>query len=330
VEPLKRELPAVEKALKRDADDPLAVGRLVELLEALQRDVAVLFDALESPKAAAFTAELLGRELHPWLSKSFLAERCLARPHGASGSAEILAHLLLDRSGGDGPLGDHLDRWLLDRPTFRALRQLRDPMVQWVANVLPRHRNRRVLVVNAGTGSLVARLSELLVDKPTIVTVIDQSRDALSFLDAGMVQRREGVALETVQEHLASLAVGRSRHELPPHDAVVLHGLIEYMPERIAVSMLREARRWLAPDGMLVVASLLPSDDHRFIDRLLGWPTIRRSEQQTRDLFTAAELTLVDLKSPEPPALLVLAGVEEQTVLRPDMETEIRERPPPG
>ena len=327
VEPLKRELPGLEKALKRDADDPLAIGRLIELLEGLQEHVQVLFDALEDRRAAAFCAELLGREMHPWLSRSFLAERCLARPHGASGSAEILAHLLLDRSGGDGPLGDHLDRWLLDRPSFRALRLLRDPLVERVASFLPRHRNRRVLIVNAGTGSLVARMSDAVVERPTIITVIDQSRDALSFLDAGMVQRREGVALETVQENLAGLAIGRARNDLPPFDAVVLHGLLEYMPERIAVSMLREARTWLAPDGVVVTASLTPSPDRRFVDRLLRWPTIRRTEQETRDLFTAAQLSVIDLDSPEPPALLAVAGMEDDTMLKPDMETEIRPRP---
>lgn len=326
VDPLKRELPVLEKALKRTDDDAVATGRLVELLEQLQEAVQSLFDALENPRAATFAAELLGRELHPWLVRSFLAERCLSRPHGASGSAEILAHLLVGRSGGDGPLGDHMDQWLLDRPTFRAMRAVRDPMVEAVAASLPRHRNRRVLMINAGTGSLVARLSDMVVDRPTTITVVDQSRDALSFLDAGMVQRREGVALETKQESLAGLAIGRVRLDIPPADAIVIHGLIEYMPERIAVSLLREARTWLAPDGLLFVASLGPSRDHRLVDRLLRWPTIRRTRQETTDLFVAAHLAVDDVIVPERPALLTVARVEEDTILRHDLETEILPR----
>ena len=327
VEPLKRELPGLDQALKRDGDDTLAVGRLIGLLEDLQQQVHSLFTSLEQANASKLAAELLGRELHPWLSRSFLAERCLGRPHGASGSAEILAHLLVDRSGGEGHLGENVDRWLLDRPTFRAMRSLRDPLVELIANGLPKHRNRRVLIINAGTGSLVARLSDAVVAKPTTLTVIDQSRDALSFLDAGMVQRREGVALETVQENLASLAVGRARHEQSPHDAVLLHGLLEYMPERIAVSMLREARTWLAADGVVVAASLEPSADSRFIDRLLGWPTIRRTRQETADLFVAAELDIVDQVKPEAPGLITIGSAEERTILKPDMETAIHPRP---
>jgi len=329
-EPLKRELPGLDSTLKREADDPLAVGRLIGLLETLQEQVGELFAGIDDPALASTAGELLGRELHPWLSRSFLADRCFGRPRGSSGSAEILAHLLVDRAGGDGPLGEHIDRWLMDRPTFRALRAMREPLVDATTRALPRHRNRHVLVVNAGTGSLVARLSDAVMHAPTIITVVDQSRDALSFLDAGMVQRRQGVALQTVQENLAGLAVGRARHPLNSADAVVLHGLLEYMPERIAVSLLREARRWLAEDGRLVVATLGPSPDRPLVDRLLGWPTIRRTRQQTEDLFLAAEWTVDEVLQPEGPAQVVVAEVEEATVLRPDMDTEIRPRPPPA
>jgi len=325
-EPLKRELPGLDATLKRDVDDPLVVGRLIALLDGLQDQVHELFDGIDDPRRAARAAEMLSRELHPWLSRSFLADRCFGRPRGSSGSAEILAHLLLDRAGGDGAIGEHIDRWLLDRPTFRALRGLRLPMVEAITRALPLHRNRHVLVVNAGTGSLVARLSDAVMASPTIITVVDQSRDALSFLDAGMVQRRQGVALETVQENLASLAVGRGRHTLANADAVVLHGLLEYMPERIAVSMLREARSWLADDGQLIVGTVGPSADHHLVDRLLGWPTIRRTRQETEDLFLAAELTPMEVETPEPPGMIVVAQVEEATMLRKDMETEIRPR----
>ena len=325
-EPLKRELPELDAILKRDPEEPLAVGRVIGLMEELQGEVHALFEELDDVAHGRFASELLGREIHPWLSRSFLAERCFGRPRGSSSSAEILAHLLLDRAGGDGPLGEHLDRWLLDRPTFRALRSLRLPLVDAVVRTLPLHRNRRVVVVNAGTGSLVARLSDAAMAFPTIITVVDQSRDALSFLDAGMVQRRQGVALETVRENLASLAIGRARPELGPADAVVLHGLLEYMPERIAVSMLREARGWLAEDGQLLVASLLPSEDHHLVDRLLGWPTIRRTRQETEDLFLAADLVPQEVELLDDPVVLVAASIEEATVLRKDMETEIRPR----
>jgi CRP-like cAMP-binding protein/SAM-dependent methyltransferase len=314
-EPLKRELPALDTALKRDAEDTLAVGRLIGLLEDLERATSAAYeDTIPDHRAASWVAAQLGRELHPWLVRSLLAARCLARPHGASGSAEILAHLLVDRSGGDGPLGEHIDRWLLDRPTFRAMRSFRGPLVERVHEALPTHRNRRILVVNAGTGSTVARLAERLSTPPTSITVVDSSRDALSFLDPGLTR---GAALHTVQQDLIQLAVGRSRLSVPPHDAVVLHGLLEYMPARIAVSLLRECRGWLAPHGVVVAATLGPSGDSAFLDRLLRWPTIRRSVHEVTDLFAAAGLPLRSVDALEHPGLLAVASADATAAAAP-------------
>ncbi len=315
-DPLKDQLPALDAQLKRDSENPLAVGRLVGLLERLEADVHQLFTATAAGRAQAFVAEELGRELHPWFSRSVLAGRCLSRPHGASGSAEILAHILVDREGGDGPLGEHIDRWLLDRPTFRAMRSWRIRLVDEVRASVPVHRNRRVLVINAGTGSTVARLAEHLSTQPTIITVVDSSKDALSFLDAGLVRRHSGLALETVQENLVDFAIGRSRHPLVAQDAIVIHGLLEYMPARIAVSLLQECRRLLAPDARVVVATLAPSRDRAMLDRLLGWPTLRRTPAEIEQLFQAAELHVEILEGVESPGLLISAHREEGTMLR--------------
>ncbi len=315
-DPLKDQLPGLEAQLKRDPENPLATGQLIGLLEQLEADVDALFNAIPAGRARGYVAEELGRELHPWISRSVLAGRCLARPHGASGSAEILAHILVDREGGDGPLGEHIDRWLLDRPTFRAMRSWRIRLVDEVRATVPVHRNRRVLVLNAGTGSTVARLSEHLSSHPTIITVLDSSKDALSFLDAGLVRRHKGLALDTVQENLVDFAIGRSRHAMVAQDAIVLHGLLEYMPARIAVSLLRECRRLLAPDARVVAAMLAPSRDRALLDRLLGWPTLRRTPAEIEQLFRAAELTVEPLGGVEPPGMLISAYREEGTMLR--------------
>jgi len=321
-DPLKDELPGLDAALKRDADDPIAVGQLVGLLERLESDIHELFVTVPAGRAREYVAEELGRELHPWISRSVLAGRCLARPHGASGSAEILAHILVDREGGDGPLGENIDRWLLDRATFRAMRSWRVKLVDEVRATVPIHRNRRVLVINAGTGSTVARLAEHLSTHPTIITVVDSSKDALSFLDAGLVRRHKGLALETVQENLVDFAIGRSRHTLVAQDAIVIHGLLEYMPARIAVSLLRECRRLLAPEARIVLAMLGPSRDRALLDRLLGWPTLRRSEAEVEQLFRAADLGMEVLDGVEPPGLLVSAYREDRTNIRPNLSAE--------
>lgn len=323
-ESVKIALQPVETALRRDPDDPGAQQKVRDILDRLEQEVDALFSATRDPAARAFAADHLSRELHPYLVRSSLAERSIRRPQGVAGTAEILAHVLVDTAGGDGRLGELIDRWLLDRPTFRALRALRTPVVDALRRHLPKHRNRRVLLVNAGTGSLVAALVEALPHPPTVLTVLDQSRDALSLLDVSHTDRSLGVELQTIQENLARFAIGRGRFDLPRQDGIVIHGLIEYLPERMAVSLLTVARSLLTPDGVVVIATLGPSRDRALLDRLLAWPTLRRPAESIDGLVHAARLQVTGRPTMEPPAQLVVVAPDDRTVIGPPHIVQLR------
>lgn len=296
-----------EDALARQPEDDAALLALNRVLERLQSDMAELVHAHSSVVELEAATQLLGRELHPYLIRSGLAARCIRRRQGVSGTAEILAHVLVNQPSGDGRLGEHLDRWLLSRPTNRALRALRRPTLQLLEESLPRHRNRRVLVVNAGTGSLVAEILQTLSHPPTRVTVIDQSREALAFLDAGTSGRPRGVDLVTHQENLARFAMGSRNRQLPRQDAIILHGLLEYLPDRLASSLLEVARDLLQPSGTVIATALASSPDEPMFSWLLGWPTVRRSPGAMRRIIRAAKLDTSAEPVLDRPALLSTA-----------------------
>lgn len=299
-----------ETRLRVDPTDEGATARLREVLDALEDECTHLFDGVSDGESAAAAARLLARELHPYLVRSTLAERCIRRQHGGTGTAEVLAHVLLDQPGGDGRVGELLDGWLLSRPSLRGIRELQQSLLEmttaaisdtwspasvgpWTADgpSFRSHAPRRVLLVNAGTGSIVAALLHLLAERPTVVTVVDQSRDALAFLDAGIAWRPRPVELRTIQCKLARLALGEGRLEVPAQDVVVAHGLLEYLPDRLAISLLRSLGNLVKPGGSVIVAALSPAGDHALLDRLLSWPTVRRSADATRALAAAAGLT---------------------------------------
>ena len=285
-EDTKQSLLDIEMRLRKDPSDAVAHQALPTLLERLQDDVTTLAMAHPEPGATEEATRILGRELHPYLVRSCLAERCIRRPQGLTGTAEILAHVLVNAPGGDGQLGELVDRWLLDQPTLRAMRALREPLLELVADRLPTHRNRRVMLLNAGTGSLVAGLMQRLGRSPTVLTVIDQSRDALSFLDASIAPDT-AVELVPVQENLAQFALGRRRRNFVQQDVIVVHSLVEYLPSRLVVSLLRTLGRLLVPGGTVALTALAPSPDEALLDRLLSWPTIRRTPDALHRLFEA-------------------------------------------
>ena len=301
----KEALLQAETELRTEASSEQATARVRATLDRLQREMVALFGSISDPEVAEDATRLLGRELHPYLVRASLADRTLRKQQAGAHAAEVLAHVLVDTAGGDGQLGEIIDRWLLDRPTLQAIRAVRLAVVEPTATLLPSHRNRRIFFLNAGTGSLVASLSTRLGDAPTVVTVMDSSRDALAFLDAGVALRPRKVELRTIQASAAEFAMGRLRHDLPPQDAIIIHGLIEYMPDRIAVALLRQVHRCLAPDGIVVAMALAPSDDSVLLDRLLDWPSVRRRPERLHRLFDRAGFERIE-DPPRDDALLLV------------------------
>ncbi|MBN2798847.1 MAG: cyclic nucleotide-binding domain-containing protein [Deltaproteobacteria bacterium] len=304
---VKEGLLAADTALRFNASDPLARQQVRLVMDRFQDQVRELFLAHSDSEVAKEGARLLRREVHPYLVRSSLAERCIRRSLGHAGTAEVLAHIFVDSAAGDGLVGELLDRWFLDRPMFRALKDVRLPFVKAVLPRLPTYRKRHVLLINAGTGSIVALLNPALAQPPTVFTVMDQSRDALVFVDSGITVRPRSVELRTVQENLAAFARGRSTQKLSRQDAVLMHGLLEYLPDRLVVSMLRHIREYLTDEGVVVISTVGPSEDHSLLDRLLSWPTVRRTGDHLAVLFGAAGFAVADAPAlPEPQLLFVL------------------------
>ena len=285
---LKTTLVQIEQRLRLDGGDAADRDALTALCDRAERDVAALFAGADETRARA-AADLLSREWNPYLVRSALAERCLRRPQGTTGAAEVLAHALGDTPQGDGALGVLLDRWLLDRPQFRAVRRVREVVPPLVAEALPTHRHRRILVYGSGTGSLVSRIGAAVAAIPTTITVVDQSRTALSLAE-GAAPLGSGVTLQFVHEHLVSLCSRQASQDLPPQDVVVVHALLEYLPDLLAIGLLETARDALDAGGVVVATALAPTADRALVDRLLGWPTIRRTAEGLQPLFRAAGL----------------------------------------
>lgn len=309
---VKEGLLTLDTALRFNPGDAIARQQMRVTMDRFQEQVRELFLAHPDPDVALEGARILRREVHPYLVRSSLAERCVRRSLGHAGTAEVLAHIFVDAAAGDGLAGELLDRWFLDRPMFRALKNNRAPLVKMLVPLLPTHRKRHILLINAGTGSLVASINPQIATIPSVVTVMDQSRDALVFVDSGMTVRPRSVELRTMQENLGAFARGRSSQKISRQDAVILHGLLEYLPDRLVVSMFRHIRSLLSAEGVVLVAALGPSDDSALLDRLLDWPTIRRTKDHLVVLMEAAGFHMEQsLELQEPQQVFALRPVGE-------------------
>ncbi len=306
-----------DAALRRDPDDAAARRAVDDGFERLVARASQWLRGFPEPEAAATAGEELSRDLRPYLVRAALAELTLDPPSRRSGDPRLVAHVLLDRARGDGALGELLDARLLALPTCAALRQRTEVAARTVAAGLPGGRPAVVMMVNATCGALLARLLPELAREGATVRAIDGSREALAFLDAGLSVRPPSVTLKLVQEDLAALALGRSSSRYEAADFVIVDGLLDYLPDRLAAALLAWVRGHLAPNGVVVVTGLGPSPDAEVFDHVLDWPMVRRSAGEVRTLLEGCALRarVVAGHGAEGPPAVVVEGLR---VAEPD------------
>lgn len=319
---LRDRLLEVEPAIRRDRD-----RARIETLTALQNFTVAFGEALgrlsdEDRREAGSAA---ARELHPYVIRSHLGELAVDRPSGHASDPQALQHLDAAVPQGDGPLGEFFDEWLLDLPTGRAMRERRALAVEAVVESFPPVDPLRLLVLGTGGGALLAGLGPYLARMRGEITVIEGNREALVAADAALARRPRDLRVRLVQEDLALLCLGRGSTFPGDQQIVVLDGLLDHLPARIAASLLRVAGAHLVPGGTLIATGLAPSPDEPVFHHLVAWPTVRRPASSLRALVAGSGYDEIRVWEAGSAGLVVsartpIAGAEAWLIH--DLETE--------
>lgn len=261
-----------------------------ELGTALRNFQAALGEALArmSDEDGREAGRVVSRELHPYTMRSHLGELALDRDGGALAAHPMLAHVLANRVGGDGPLGELIDAWLLGLPTCKGLRERAALALGAVLDAMDGEPPFRVLVVNAAGGLVPALVEQLRGRAAAEITCIDGDRAALAGVEAAVGARPRELRVRLVQDDLGALCLGRSTIRFAPQQILVLDALLEHLPERVVASLLQWARGHLAPGGALVATALLPSADDPVFRHVLDWPLVRRTRASTVRLLESS------------------------------------------
>jgi hypothetical protein len=194
----------------------------------------------------------------------------LALLGGANSRRDLpaLTHALAGTPCGEPPLGEAVDAWALGLPSFASLRA-----------------RSATLAVAIGDAAAVTYVESLPLRLPTAgaVTCIDSDLAALeAAVGAG--------AARGVHENIVHVARGRARIPLPPQDAIVCTGAVEFLPDRDALRIIDWAHARLRPGGRLVIAGpAAGTRDGAFLEHVAGWTRRRRSPEQMAHLFSRSE-----------------------------------------
>jgi extracellular factor (EF) 3-hydroxypalmitic acid methyl ester biosynthesis protein len=230
--------------------------------------------------AAAAARELCGRY-----------SRTLAHaqrwPLGYPGDFELIERLLDADPGGDaGTLERALETCVLQLPIVWQHRV----KVAWQARLVRRGLNGdgavRVLSIGCG-GARDLLLLEPHELRRLEVVLNDLDPDALALAEARLsvtVRSLTGIRGNALRSTARLRVAG-------PFDVILVGGLLDYLPEDAARTLLQHAGQMLKPGGLLGATNIAAANPWRQMLHLLtSWTLIERSHEEMTDLFRASKL----------------------------------------
>lgn len=299
----------LDRTLRRDENDAEALHQVTVVLDHLQGGLHRLQTECGNRADMAGASRLISREVQPYLIQATTANLSLAQRDSHVAEPRVLAHILEGEPSGDGTLGRAVDRWLLDRPFSRALRERDRGLREILANPI---RNLaepvRVMVINNGPGRVAESVFRALSPRRGTLLVVEPHRDTLRHLAASFSRRTARLNVQYVHDSLADLAQGRALQHFEGQQYIILDGLVEYLPARVATRCLQHLGALLASGGSLATTAVQPGADSPFWEYLLSWPSIRRAPGVLKAILTAAGYRSVTFPPTPGDGMLVLAG----------------------
>jgi extracellular factor (EF) 3-hydroxypalmitic acid methyl ester biosynthesis protein len=302
-EPLFEQIDRLKSAIAwadREAIDnkgSLPSERFLELQTTFDRTVELIQTTLSRPEQALSDsrkmqmAAVLQRELLPYILLTETAERFYSKPRGYAGDAQTIRQVYLNKPAGTGRIGPLIDACFLDRPPSKAVRNRRGLLAKEICAEVARCGTALVTSLACGPAAEAFDAFNALTEKEVLTfTGIDidvQALDALRLQADETGLERQVAAL---RGNLVHLATGRQQFDQPPQDLVYSIGLIDYFNDEFVIHLLNWVHDRLAPGGRIILGNFHPRNpDREFMDRVLDWKLIHRTEDDMRRLFAESK-----------------------------------------
>ena len=212
-------------------------------------------------------------------------------PRGYAGDFETIEYLMRQENHAEpGRLAFWLEQYALDASLSQQHRNKVDLQARVILDAVLGGANDeeapRILVLAAGASPDLRQVQDLLARRSFHAVLLDQDADALAFSQQALpliadrltlVRRNVVRGLRDVRAH-------------GPFNLVLAGGLFDYLPDPVAVLVLRQAREHLlAPGGRFVFTNISDANLCRpWMEHLTDWTLIHRTTTDVRDLCTAA------------------------------------------
>jgi extracellular factor (EF) 3-hydroxypalmitic acid methyl ester biosynthesis protein len=231
------------------------------------------------------------KEAFPYVMRSRIAERSYFKPKGYAGDFMTIEMLYRNTPEGDGKIGTMVDAWCLDSPAARAVRGRRKLLTQQLDEIgRSVYENQgAVAIMNLACGpcrELADYIGHCGYSEAVRALCVDIDPDALAYAHSVFAAIDHKAHVSMMQENLIKWCLGRVDHDFGLQDIIYSSGLMDYLDDMLFKAMINRCYDQLSPGGVLMLGNFSPLNSiRRFMDHILDWKLIHRSEEDLVRLF---------------------------------------------
>jgi extracellular factor (EF) 3-hydroxypalmitic acid methyl ester biosynthesis protein len=274
---------------KQDPESEAGCHRVLDQLN------GSLFEFEQVMAASGYADVMWGyvfKEIFPYFMRSRFAERAYFKPKGYAGDFLMMEHIYAGIAKGEGKLGEIVDAFCLQRPGSLAIRGRRillgNQLKQLSGAIAARGGAIRIMNLACGPNR---ELFDFLADCDYTETIealcIDIDSDALQYTNQHVNIFPHRASIRLMSENVIKWALGRTTHHIEPLDIIYSAGLCDYLDPRLFRALITRCHQHLKPGGTLLLGNFSHYPDSLFLDRVLKWELIYRSEEELKELFTS-------------------------------------------
>jgi hypothetical protein len=223
---------------------------------------------------------------------SRFSDRAFTKPRGYAGDYATIEMIYADVAAGDGRLGPLIDRWTLEIPAARAVKNrrallaeaIREFAASWTGS------NDDPIPITSLASGPARELFDVLTgpDPPNLLaTCVDIDHEALAF--ASSIAQELGLRehFTFAQDNIVRLCQGRGHTAMNPQGLIYSVGLTDYLDDPFVVNLINWAYDMLLPGGTFIMGNVVPGNPNKeYMDHILEWVLIHRTDHDIRELFS--------------------------------------------
>lgn len=285
-----------------------------QVLDTINNNLGRYKDIMESQEDQDLMWGFIFKEIFPYIMRSRFVERAYYKPKGYAGDFLMMEHIYRNKAEGDGKLGKIVDAWCLQRPGAKAIRERRKFLSSLLADLSAEFvkREPRLKIMNLACGpnrELFDFMKECDYTEAIEALCVDIDSEALQFTNQKVNIFPHKASIRLMNENLVKWALGRVSHQIGTQHIIYSSGLCDYLDRRLFRAMINRCHEHLEPGGKLILGNFAPYPDMIFMDEILHWDLIYRTQNDMQELFidTAFEHNVEILSEPEQVNLFALA-----------------------